>query len=216
MQTTQVMKLARLAVLACALPTAAMAGDTGTIYAELGTNGLGLGYALSVSDSWAARAQYNSYKRSFSGDVGDFGANAQMQLDFSLSSVELLADWYPGSGGFRFSGGVVFNDNKITLTGTGATVGGAPNQSVVGQIKMSKSPSPYLGIGYSSRPKDARGLGFTFDFGVMRQDPEMTLTSTGATPALQSQIDAQIASAQDALDKMKTMPVIGVGLSYSF
>lgn len=213
MKKRQVLKLARLAVLACAMPVAAMAGDTGTLYTQLSTNGLGLGYAMSLNDDWAARGQYNSYKRSFSGDVGDYGSSANMQLDLTLSSFEVLGDWYPGSGGFRFSGGVVFNDNKITLTGTNANVGSASGQTVSGQIKMSKSPSPYLGIGYSVRPKAGKGFGFTFDFGVMRQDPQLTLTASGAS---QADIDAQIASSQDALNKLKNMPVIGLGLSYSF
>ena len=216
MQINHGFKWVLMAVLVCALPATTLAGNSGTLYTELGSNGVGLGYALSVSDNWAVRGQYNSYDHSFSGDVGDYGAAATMQLDLSLSSVEVLGDWYPGRGGFRLSGGVVFNNNKVTVTGTGANVGGATNQTVVGEIKMSKSPSPYLGLGYSSRPKEAKGFGFTFDFGVMGQDPEMSLTSTGATPALQSQVNAQIAANQSALDKLRTMPVLGLGLSYTF
>jgi hypothetical protein len=127
--------------------------------------------------------------------------------------VQLVGDWYPSDGGFRVSGGVVFNNNKITITGTGATVGTAPNQTVNAEIKMSDSLSPYVGVGYSTRPKDASGFGFNFDLGVMFQNPKVTITaSTASAP----DIAAQEATVLDAVNKLKTMPVFGIGVSYSF
>ena len=41
-------KIACIAVLAGALPVAAMAGDMGTLYTQIGFSGLGIGYAKSV------------------------------------------------------------------------------------------------------------------------------------------------------------------------
>lgn len=208
-------KLACIAVVLGALPAVTMAGDAGTVYTQIGTNGLGLGYAKSVSQDWAVRGQYNALpKQSFSGDVGDFGSSAKMTVEIDWNSLELLGDWYPGAGGFRLTGGVVFNNNKITVAGTGATVGSATNQTVNAEIKLSDSVAPYLGIGYSTRPKDAKGFGFTYDLGVMFQNPKSTLTASGG--ATQADIDAQNVKVQDAINKLKVMPAFSIGVSYSF
>jgi hypothetical protein len=207
-------KFAQIALALAALPVAAVAGDMGTIYTQIGSNGLGLGYAKSVSQDWAVRGQYNALpKTSFSGDVGDFGAGNTLVVDIAWSSVQLLGDWYPGDGGFRVSGGVVFNSNKITLAGVG-TVNNVPNQTVNAEIKMSDALAPYVGIGYSTRPKDAKGFGFTYDLGLMFQNPKSTLTASGG--ATQADIDAQNAKVQDAIDKLKIMPAFSIGVSYSF
>lgn len=206
-------KITHLALVLGALPVAAWAGEYGTVYTQIGTNGLGIGYAASVAPNWAARGQFNSFKQSFSGNVGDFGSGSTLTVDINFNSVPLLADWYPGDGGFRLSGGVVFNNNKITIAGTGATVGTATNATVNAEIKMSDSISPYVGIGYATRPKDAKGFGFNYDLGVMFQNPKVTMTATGAT---QADIDAQVVKVQDAMNNLKTMPVFGIGFSYSF
>jgi hypothetical protein len=74
-------KFAQIALVLAALPVAAVAGDMGTIYTQIGSNGLGLGYAKSVSQDWAVRGQYNALpKTSFSGDVGDFGSGNTLEF----------------------------------------------------------------------------------------------------------------------------------------
>lgn len=206
-------KITHLALVLGALPVAALAADYGTVYTQIGTNGLGIGYAASVAPNWAARGQFNSFKQSFSGDIGDFGSGSSLTVDINFSSVPLLADWYPGDGGFRVSGGVVFNNNKITMAGNG-NVNNKP-ATINAEIKMSDSISPYVGIGYATRPKDAKGFGFNYDLGVMFQNPKVSMTATGAG-VTQADIDAQVTKVQDAMNNLKTMPVLGIGISYSF
>lgn len=206
-------KITHIALVLGALPVAALAADYGTVYTQIGTNGLGIGYAASVAPNWAARGQFNSFKQSFSGDIGDFGSGSSLTVDINFSSVPLLADWYPGDGGFRVSGGVVFNNNKITMAGNG-NVNNKP-ATINAEIKMSDSISPYVGIGYATRPKDAKGFGFNYDLGVMFQNPKVSMTATGAG-VTQADIDAQVAKVQDAMNNLKTMPVFGIGFSYSF
>ena len=205
-------KMAQLA-LTLALPLAATAGDSGVVYGQLSTNGLGIGYAASVKDDWAMRGQFNSFKMAFSGDVGDFGANSKLTADVNLQSIQLLADWYPTASGFRLSGGLVVNNNKVTLTGTGKVAG--KDATVNGELKMSDLLSPYLGLGYATRPKDAKGLGFNFDLGVLFQSPKASLTATGVG-ITQTDIDTQLKTMQDAADKLKLFPVLGLGVSYAF
>lgn len=204
-------KIALLSLVLGTLSGAALAGDAGTLYTQIGSNGVGLGYAASVNKDWAVRGQYNTYKKSFSGDVGDFGASSALTMDISLNSLQVVGDWYPSDGGFRLSGGLVFNNNKITITGTGDVNG--TSRVVNAELKMSDTVAPYIGLGYSTRPKDAKGFGFNFDLGVMFQKPKASLTAAGAS---QADIDAQTAKMQDAADKLKNMPVLGLGLSYSF
>jgi hypothetical protein len=207
-------KLTQIALVLSAIPAAAIAGDMGTVYTQLSTNGLGLGYAATVSEDFAVRGQINALpKQTFTGDVGDFGAGNTMTVELNWSSAQLLGDWYPGSGGFRMSGGVVFNSSKITLAGNG-NVNNKP-ATVNAEIKMSDGIAPYAGIGYSTKPKDAKGFGFVFDLGVMFQNPKSTLTATGAG-VTQADIDAQNKKVQEAIDNLKVFPVFGIGLSYSF
>jgi hypothetical protein len=207
-------KIAQVAMVLSALPVAATAGDAGTMYLMGSTNGVGLGYGVSVSQDWAVRGQFNAYKQAFHGNVGDFGAASRNQVDVDWSSFQVLADWYPSDNGFRLSGGVVANNNKIILSGTGATIGATPALAFSSQIKLAKGGiSPYFGIGYSTRPKNAKGFGFIMDLGVMVQDPDVELTAVGATAA---DITAQKNKIQDAVSVLKNMPVFGIGVSYSF
>ncbi len=201
------------AVLAGTFAAAAHAGDSGTVYGAVSTNGLGIGYARSISDNWALRGQYNTYSRSFSGNIGDTGATGQLDVGLKLDALQLLADWYPSSGGgFRLTGGAVANNNKITMSGVGNVNG--TNTQLDGTIKMSGSGiTPYLGIGYSTRPKDAKGWGFTFDLGVMFQDPSVDLNAPGASAA---DVAAQKAKIQNDLSALKNMPLLSMGVGYSF
>jgi hypothetical protein len=211
MTPIRALRLASLVLVAA--PLAAQAGDAGTVYTQLGINGLGLGYAASVSPDWAVRGQFNWLpKQSYTGNVGDFGSGANLTIDLNWSSVQLVGDWYPSSGGFRLSGGLVFNDNKITVVGTG-NVNGTPG-TVNGEIKMSQDVAPYVGLGYSIRPRAAKGLGFNIDAGVMFQNPKASLSATGGPSA--ADIEAQRIKMQEAIDQLKIMPVLAVGVSYSF
>ena len=197
----------------CVSSTAALADVSGTLYTQLGTNGLGLGYAKSVSEDIALRGQVNSFSQGFTGSVGDFGNNAQTDVKISLKTVQLLADWYPTTSGFRLTGGVVLNDNKITVAATNASINGTAVDSASAEIKLSKSMSPYIGIGYATRPANAKGWGFNLDVGVMVQDPSVTLTAAGVANA---DIEAQKTKVLDALSALKNMPVLGLGVSYFF
>ena len=212
-----VKKVAIVATVALALgtsPLVATAGDTGSVYTQLSTNGLGLGYAKSVTDDWAVRGQINALpKQTFTGDVGDFGSTSNLKIEIDWTSVQLLGDWYPSTGGFRLTGGLVANNNKITVAGTG-NVNNKP-ATINSEIKMSDGITPYLGLGYSTKPKDAKGFGFVFDLGVMLQKPTATLAATGVG-VTQADIDAQLVKVQDAIDKLKVFPVFGIGVSYSF
>lgn len=205
-------QLTTLALALGALPLTALAGDSGTVYTQLGTNGLGLGYATSVAPNWAVRGQYNALpKQKFSGDVGDFGSGSTLTVEVDWNSVQIVGDWYPAGDGFRVTGGAVVNNNKITVNGTG-TVGVTAGATVNAEVKMSDGLTPYLGIGYGTKPKMDKGLGFNMDLGIMFQNPKAKLTSSAAA----SETAAEERQMQDAVDKLKYFPVLSFGISYSF
>jgi len=199
------------------LAGAARAGDLGTLYTQIGTDGIGLGYAASFKQNWALRGQVNYLpSTSYSGNVGDYGSNATANVTVQWNSVAALVDWYPYESGFRLTGGIVANNNQLTVNATNATIGGTGGTTVANAnatIKLSQDPAPYLGLGYMTRPKDASGLGFNLDLGVMFDNPTVSLTAPGAT---QAQINSQISNIQNAINQLQYFPVIGLGISYSF
>lgn len=193
-------------VFGAALPVFAFAGDNGSVYTTIGTGGVGLGYAVSVAKDWAIRGEFSGLpSQTLKGD-------AQPTPKLEWNTVNLLGDWYPTDSSFRVTGGVLFNNSKVTITGDG-TVDGVAATNINTVVKVSDGPTPYVGVGYGTRPKDAKGWGFNFDLGVAFNNPTVSLTATGPTAA---KIAEQKANIEDAIKALKTMPVIGIGISYSF
>jgi hypothetical protein len=135
-------------------------------------------------------------------------------VEVDWNSAQIVGDWYPMGDGFRVTGGAVFNNNKITVNGTG-TVDNVPGATVNAEVKMSEGLTPYLGIGYGMKPKMDKGLGFNMDLGIMFQNPKATLNATGAGVSTTNIANEQ-REMQDAVDKLKYFPVLSFGISYSF
>lgn len=197
-----------------AIGWSAQAGDAGTVYLQpFNLNGITIGYAQSISDNWALRGQYSFFNpttRNESGTDSD-GVNYNYSAKIDWNSYGVFADWYPGSGGFRLTPGIVVTNNKFTLTGTMNANGQAATGTM--GLQLSDAPAPYFGIGYGQRPGLSHGLGFSLDLGLMYVHPKVSASLTGTS---QSNIDAETNKAQSDLDKLKFFPVIGLGMSYSF
>lgn len=206
--------VSQIALLLSALPMAALAGEGGVTYMQIGTTGLGLGYARTLTDDLALRGQINGVRHSFSGDVGDFGSGP-IDVQLKMATFMVIGDWYPSGGGLRVSGGMAVNQNKIDINASGATIMGKPGVAATVEVKMGDALSPYLGIGYSTRPKDAKGFGFTFDVGVLSQTPKINLKLVGGG-VTQADADAQLVKVRDALHNFRYMPVLGIGITYGY
>ena len=199
--------------LVLAIPFSVNAGDAGTVYTQLSSNGFGIGYAKSIAPDWALRGQYNKFDLDLpitpvvnesSIDVGS------MSLNFS--SIMALADWYPSERGFRLTGGLVFNNNKVS-----GRLNDVNNKKANAsfEVKMSDSISPYVGVGYSVRPQNAKGFGLNFDLGIMLQNPKVTLNITD-TEGTSTDVATEQSQLQDAYNELKYIPVLGFGINYSF
>ena len=78
----------------------------------------GWGYAQPVSSSFAVRGDLFTLG---SRDVTETESDIVCRGNYKLQRAALLADWFPFSGGFRLTGGAVFNTDRVTLDASGAS-----------------------------------------------------------------------------------------------
>jgi opacity protein-like surface antigen len=213
--------LALIAGFSCA----ANATDIG-VTADIGTTGVGIHASYPIKPNLNARIglNYLNYDRSGSTSDADYNFKLKMQ------TVDVLADYFPMDNGFRVSGGLVYNGNKIDAdmkakNGTqyvinGTTYSAAQAGAINGSIDFKKI-APYLGIGWGNAVKN-KGWGFSADLGVMFQgSPKTNLTNTGCqAPVDCAQLARDIAvektKLNDEVNKFDAYPVVRVGASYRF
>lgn len=194
---------------------------------RVSTLGAGVELAHAFGERFGIRIGANGLKY----DTTDTYQDVEYDANLKLATGQLLFDWFPFSNNFRFSGGGMYNGNKLTLAGkpsangtytfNGTTYNASDVGTVDGKVDFNKF-APYLGLGYG-RPV-GKGFSLTADLGVMFQgSPRSTLTATcGATASatdcaqLQSDIAAQQAQLDDDAQKYKYYPVVSIGLAYVF
>ncbi len=217
----QIVLAAALAVLS--IPAYA---DT-TVNAKISTLGLGLEAAFPMTQSIDVRLGLHTYKYGFNQTTTSDGLTTNFIGNLQLQSLQALADWHPWEGSFRVSGGLVYNNNKFTMTarpdGIGnINIGGvtynAAGASVNATVDFNKV-APYLGIGWGRTPKNT-GLSFTSDIGVAFQGaPNSNITTTGI-PDVNGTLAADTAKANaDLKNELKSFniyPVISIGIGYTF
>ena len=216
------MKHTLVALAALALTTGAQAGE---VYTGIGTHGVMLGFAQALSPHLTVR-----------GDFGTLGSREKNEreegVDYegkaTYNRVGMFADWFPFSGGgFRFTGGVTFNNMKVDLlakgNGTPMTVG---NRTFVSstddrlnvKIEFPKT-TPFFGLGYGHQLSS--GWGFIFDLGASIGKARVSETHSGTNlgnPAIVSQadIDAELVEIREGAGKIKAIPMIAIGFNYRF
>lgn len=197
--------------------------------AKIGTLGYGAEFNLGFSDSFATRFGINAYTYTRNANSGTVNYDFKLQL----KTASLLADWYPFEGSFRASGGLMYNNNKISLNAlpsggsyniNGVSYTNANVGSLQGTLTFNKA-APYLGIGWGNPVATDKGWGMLIDFGVMFQgQPKTNLTVTCgtaivATPActqLQADAAAENAKLENDLSNYKLWPVVSIGISYQW
>ena len=196
------------------------------ISTRLGTLGIGVDVAKSITPQVGGRLGFNFGKLDFSRT--DSGISYDSQLN--LSSVQLFGDYYPSSSsGFRITGGLVAQNNKFSVTSKPNSNGSYTidnNQyqasdvgSLTGEYKYGNSIAPYVGIGIGKSTND--GFGFNADLGVMFTGaPKVTLNASNQTfnndAIARTRLDNQVRQTENDLKGFNVYPVISVGLSYGF
>lgn len=198
------------ALVTMGLTTAAQAGGLG-VAAKLSSLGYGVELGYRLNDYLGVRAGVNTGSYEYS--ETDAGNTYDYSMDFD--NIPLLLDWHVLGGTFRLTGGIVSNNNKVTGQAAGALdIGtGTYTTSATTDISFDKT-SMYVGLGWASLPSATKGLGFSFDIGVLGHgSPTVTLTAPGVPPA---DIAAEEASLNADLEDFKYWPVLSLGIGYTF
>jgi hypothetical protein len=191
-----------------------------SITPEVSTLGYGASAGFGVTPLFGVRVA--GHIGTYSHDVNK-GAGYDGKLE--LNNGGALLDVYPSASGFRLTGGVFANGDKIKLVSKPARpilVNGHPYSSgignITGEVKFNKT-SPYAGIGWGTKPS-GRGFGLTFDVGVLYQGtPRVELfghTNTFPPPGWDVDIQAERANVEHEIRNYKYHPVVGIGLSFGF
>lgn len=198
-----------------------------TANGKISTLGLGAEVALPLAESVDARLGFNTFNRDFNKSTVTQGLPTDYTGKLELSSMVVLADWHPAANAFRVSGGLLFNNNKFTLTGVPAAstinIGGIAypvpaGAAVNGQVDFNKV-APYLGIGWGRTPGNS-GWSFSSDIGIVFQGtPKSNITTTNIPDVygtLASDVAQANADLQDALKNFNIYPVVSIGFGYTF
>jgi hypothetical protein len=195
------------------------------------TLGLGLELHRELNDSFNIRLGLNTYDHDEDYDDGGISYNGELEL----MSVGSYIDWHPFQGGFRLTGGLLYNGNEVTLKGKPTTlgtvnVGGTnynfTNAQLNGKVEFN-SIAPYLGMGWGNSFKGSR-WSFLFDLGAMFQgSPDADLSTSGTvtvagtniavnTATFQSDLAKETQELENDIEDLKIYPVVSLGLSYRF
>jgi hypothetical protein len=214
------MNLAKIFI-ATAIVAAAFSAQAAGVGLRAGTTGVGGDVGWNLAPTLDARVGYSALSFSHNLNATDVRYDAKLKL----SNLSALIDFSPFIGAFRFTGGLIANDNKYNLAGTGATyrINGNTYQAsevgLSGTVKSGRSLAPYLGIGYGNVAR--AGVNFYFDLGIMFMgSPKASLVASCGGSAncaqLRNDLNAEQARLQDDLSRFKYYPVANIGLTIGF
>jgi len=203
-----------------ATPAAARAAEFG-VQLHGGTLGAGADLAFGLSDHWNGRVGFNKYTASEDFTQNDIDYSADLELE----SGHALADWHPFGGGFRVSGGIVFNNNEVNGTATvnggdqvgGQTVPPGGGGTIAANVSFNDT-APYLGIGYGNAIHGWGPLSFSVDLGVLAQgSPDVKLSEKDDIQGVnQDDLDREAKNVEDEFSDFDLYPVLQAGLIYRF
>ncbi|NYI01379.1 hypothetical protein [Cupriavidus plantarum] len=193
------------------------------IYAGIGTEGVGAGFAYALDDRFNARAEINGFALSRSFTAGDLSYDARA----TLLHGGLYADWFPApqTAPFRFVIGALIGDDHVNATATSTNgtyningvVVAANGETVTARARY-PTVRPYLGIGFGHTPNGKPGFGMYFDAGVTYGRPRVSLNVPDSIAAQvgQANIDAERQELQDKANRLRFYPIVKIGVTYRF
>ena len=163
-------------------------------------------------------------------------ADVQYDATAKARTGTAFLDLHPFAGGFRLTGGLVYNGSRVDGTSLqppsgvdrigGINVPSSQVGHLQGKVEF-QMIAPYLGVGWGGPLAGSGRLAFAFDLGAFYQgEPKVTLTPvlTPGSPIDNSVGRALLAlavaeeerRAEADLSSYKYYPVVSVGLSYRF
>ncbi|WP_104547090.1 hypothetical protein [Chroococcidiopsis sp. TS-821] len=195
--------------------------------------GVGIEGVGAISPNFNGRLGFNY--------LGFSGGFTQNQIDYD-GDVQLLnatgmLDWFPSSSsGFRVTGGLLYQNNRVDAIARPAEVleiGGfefplAAVGQLEGSLTFPNTIAPYIGIGYGNPVRRGSAFSFNIDLGVLfAGSPQADLQASGPVvdiitgiPVLNNLLEDAIAQEEqdieDNLSWLGVYPVISIGVSYQF
>ena len=198
---------------------------------KAGTQGLGAELTAGFSRRLEGRLGINGFSRSDQREAGGIEYDATADL----RTATALLDFHPGGGGFRLTGGLVYNATQVEGLSRVPDSGRYPigdvevPASLLGRLRgeVDFDPVvPYAGLGWG-RPLAAGGrLAATLDLGVFVQgEGDVTLTPVfapgspipnipGAEALLRAQLDLEEQEIEQDIDDYDLYPVLSFGISF--
>ncbi len=202
---------------------AAPGDDSGilAVGAKVGTLGGTLEGHLGIVDRLNVRVGENYLRWGFDASVDE--VDYDCDLDFLSTLVAL--DWFPFGNNFKLSGGVIFNQNEITLDGEpsgtidigDSTYPAAAVGTLHGKLEF-EPVAPYIGLGYGNPMLGGR-LTFLFNLGVVYQPYDVTLTADGPIsmiPQFRGDLAQEEEDIEDEFNQFQIYPVLDFGIAYRF
>ncbi|HEX7028465.1 MAG TPA: hypothetical protein VF268_14585 [Gammaproteobacteria bacterium] len=212
-----------LAAFAMGVRPAAAAGPF-AVDVHGGSLGTGVGASFRLTGNLNVRAGINSGEFELVEIEDDDGLNYDNPT-FEFDNQFAFLDWYPSKrSNFRFSLGVVQNNNEITASAfvdtSGQFVGDTeapPNTSVHGRISF-EGTAGYAGIGWGNAFGRNKGFHLGIDLGVMSQgDPQVDVVVIDDTNTVSEEdVEQERQDLENELEGIDLWPVLNVSLGFRF
>lgn len=197
-----------------------------TIGPEIGTLGYGVNSGFHITSRLGVR--FAIHNGSYSQTIHE--ESLRYDGETRLDNAGGIVDFYPSDSGFRISGGLFANNNKIRLVSNEVRtfiINGNPYDAgllgnITGEAKFNQV-APYLGVGWATKQLGP-GWGLLVDAGVYYQGrPRIALSphpiagDTSRFPAMfRTDLSAEIANTERDMGREAYRPVIAVGVVFGF
>ena len=193
------------------------------IYGDVGTEGLGLGYAVPIGSHDNLRVEINGMKfhHDFSAGGLDYSGTAK------LFHAGIYGDYFPAPSfiPFHLTAGLIIGGDVLDLDTTVSQTVINPRtrsaiklqENVTGRAKL-PDVRPYLGFGFGHTPQGKKGLSAFFDAGVAYGTPriEYDAPATLVQAVGQGKIASEEQQLQTKVNKLRFYPIVKVGITYRF
>jgi hypothetical protein len=188
-----------------------------------GTLGLGGELTTNLGPDMHLRGSIQWFDLSFGLEIDDI----DYDVDLRLLNPMLALDWYPWSGDFRLSAGIVFNGSDLDVEATSNQPIQIGNRvyfpSDFGSLRGEgefNDLAPYVGLGFGNPFLGDGRWGLTAEIGVAYiGSPNVSLRATGPfadNPLLLADLAEEEEEIEDELDKWRFYPVLALTLYYRF
>jgi len=206
----------------CSVQVANASGVATTV--KLGTLGYGADVTFDMTELYNFRVGFNMF--SYEPDIGDDEEDGpeDIQLEMDWQTIAASLDLHPWENGFRFTAGLIINNNEIVLTADAGEEVEINDRSyriadLQGSVTFDQL-APYLGIGFGNAIDEDGRWSFAMDFGVMFQgSPEVDITAHvlgGSQTELDAALEEEEKEIEDDISGLNMYPVLSFGVSFRF